>query len=59
LPHDGGERAHFRGRVRKWSAYTEAALYPRAAAGILGGVGIAVAAGIRKLRNNTNGDDAR
>ena len=55
LPHDGGERGHFRGRVRKWSAYTEAVLHPRAAAGILGGVGIAVAAGIRKLRHESNG----
>ena len=29
VDHDGGERGHFSGRVRKWSAYTQAALHPK------------------------------
>jgi NAD(P)-dependent dehydrogenase (short-subunit alcohol dehydrogenase family) len=31
VDHDGGEHGHFNGRVRKWSAYTEAALHPKRA----------------------------
>jgi hypothetical protein len=49
-PHDGGERGQFQGRVKKWSVYTETALHPRTAMGLVAGVGLAVAAGIRKLR---------
>lgn len=50
LEHDGGERGHFRGRVRKWSAYTESVLHPRAAAAVFAGVGMTIAAAARALR---------
>lgn len=50
VEHDGGERGHFRGRVRKWSAYTQAVLHPRAAAGIFAGVGLTIAAAVRAFR---------
>jgi NAD(P)-dependent dehydrogenase (short-subunit alcohol dehydrogenase family) len=50
LEHDGGARGHFHGRVKKWSAYTEAVRHPRAAMGILAGVGLSLAAGIRALK---------
>jgi NAD(P)-dependent dehydrogenase (short-subunit alcohol dehydrogenase family) len=50
LEHDGGARGHFQGRVKKWSAYTEAVLHPRAATGVVAGIGLTVAAGIRALR---------
>ena len=39
--HDGGERGTFEGRVRKWSAYTEAVLHPRTAAAIATGTALA------------------
>jgi hypothetical protein len=47
---DGGERGQFDGRVIEWSAYTEAALHPRRAAGVVAAAGlsaIAIAAGRR------------
>lgn len=50
LDHDGDERGQFQGRVKPWSAYTEMVLHPRAAAGVVAGLGLAVSAGIRKLR---------
>jgi NAD(P)-dependent dehydrogenase (short-subunit alcohol dehydrogenase family) len=50
VDHDGGERGHFQGRVKKWSAYTETVLHPRAAAGIIVGLGVAVTTVVRKLR---------
>lgn len=55
LDDDGGERGRFEGRVRRWSAYTEAAVHPRAAAGILTGLGLTIAAGIRALRRESSG----
>ncbi|MGH7679550.1 MAG: SDR family oxidoreductase, partial [Gemmatimonadaceae bacterium] len=51
LPHDGGPRGNFDGRVKKWSAYTEAVLHPRATAALLVGVGVVIA-GIRRLRRS-------
>jgi short-subunit dehydrogenase len=51
LEHDGGERGHFQGRVRRWSVYTEAALHPRAAAAIVAGIGVAVTAGLRRWKS--------
>lgn len=56
LPDDGGERGHFEGRVKEWSAYTEAVLHPRATTGILAGVGI-IAAGLRSMRKR--GSDSK
>ncbi|HEY8176664.1 MAG TPA: SDR family oxidoreductase [Gemmatimonadaceae bacterium] len=47
---DGGERGTFSGRVKKWSAYTQAVLHPRIATGTLAGVGLTIAAGVRALR---------
>lgn len=52
LADDGGERGRFRGRVREWSAYTEAVLHPRRAAALLAAVGLAVTAGVRRMRAN-------
>lgn len=57
LEHDGGARGNFQGRARKWSAYTEAVLHPRIAAGILAGLGLLVG-GARKIAVRRNGDDA-
>jgi NAD(P)-dependent dehydrogenase (short-subunit alcohol dehydrogenase family) len=58
VEHDGGARGHFRGRVKKWSAYTESVLHPRAAAGILAGVGLTVVTAVRALRRRAqNGDE--
>ena len=51
LPHDGGPRGSFDGRVKKWSAYTEAVLHPRATAALLAGFGVVIA-GIRRLRRS-------
>jgi NAD(P)-dependent dehydrogenase (short-subunit alcohol dehydrogenase family) len=53
LDYDGGPRGRFEGRVRKWSAYTKAVLHPRAAAGILAGVGLSIAAGVKALRKRS------
>jgi short-subunit dehydrogenase len=47
---DGGERGRVEGKVRKWSAYTEAVLHPGAAAALLAGLGAGVAAATRALR---------
>lgn len=52
LDYDGGEHGAYGGRVRKWSAYTEAILHPRATAGILAGIGMALVAGARRLRRD-------
>jgi NAD(P)-dependent dehydrogenase (short-subunit alcohol dehydrogenase family) len=57
LDHDGGERGHFQGRVKKWSAYTESVLHPRAAAGILAGLGLTIAAGVRAIRRKAPRQD--
>jgi short-subunit dehydrogenase len=58
LSDDGGERGHFQGRVKKWSAYTETVLHPRAAAGLIAGLGVVVA-GVKKLRKSRQtGPDA-
>jgi hypothetical protein len=43
VPHDGGPRGRFQGRVKKWSTYTEAVLHPRIAAGVMAGIGAIVA----------------
>jgi hypothetical protein len=57
VEHDGGDRGQFQGRVRKWSAYTEAALHPRITTGIVAGLG-AIAAGVRRWRaSRDNGQD--
>jgi short-subunit dehydrogenase len=58
MVHDGGERGHFQGRVRKWSAYTGAVLHPKAAAAIALSAGAAVAAGVRRLRSKGRTDGA-
>ena len=50
LPQDGGEGGGFSGRVRKWSAYTEAALHPRVGMGVLAGAGVTLAAAARIVR---------
>jgi NAD(P)-dependent dehydrogenase (short-subunit alcohol dehydrogenase family) len=52
VEHDGGERGHFDGRVRTWSAYTEAARHPKTASAILAGVGLSLVALIRKGRGS-------
>jgi hypothetical protein len=52
LEHDGGERGQFQfrgGRVKKWSAYTEAVLHPRETLGIFASA-VAVAAALRVAR---------
>ena len=51
MEHDGGERGRFRGRVKKWSAYTESVLHPKVAAAMALTAGAAVAAGVRRLRS--------
>ena len=51
VDHDGGERGQFQGRVRSFSASTEAVLHPRATVGILAGVTAAIR-GIRAWRRN-------
>jgi short-subunit dehydrogenase len=53
VEHDGGERGRFQGRVRRWSAYTEAVLHPRATAAIVLTAGAAVAAGLLRRRAKT------
>jgi short-subunit dehydrogenase len=55
LDHDGGARGRFQGRVRKWSAYTEAVLHPRIAAGVALGLG-AIVAGTRRIRAKDRDD---
>jgi NAD(P)-dependent dehydrogenase (short-subunit alcohol dehydrogenase family) len=50
LAHDGGARGNFQGRVKKWSAYTETVLHPKAAAGVFAGVAVTLAASLRVLR---------
>jgi len=57
LEHDGGERGHFPGRVKKWSAYTQSVLHPRAAVGILASVGLTIAAGVRAIRQKATRQD--
>jgi NAD(P)-dependent dehydrogenase (short-subunit alcohol dehydrogenase family) len=49
VEHDGGERGHFEGRVRKWSAYTEAVRHPRAASGLLAAAGLSLVAAARAV----------
>lgn len=51
MEHDGGERGHFQGRVRRSSAYTEAVLHPKAAAAMVLTAGAAVAAGLRRMKS--------
>jgi membrane protease subunit (stomatin/prohibitin family) len=51
---DGDERGNFAGRVKKWSAYTQAVLHPRAAMGILAGVGLTITAGVRAMRRRSS-----
>jgi NAD(P)-dependent dehydrogenase (short-subunit alcohol dehydrogenase family) len=50
VPHDGGERGHFDGRVRRWSAYTEAILHPKVSGAIAAVTGLAVIAQRRRSR---------
>jgi NAD(P)-dependent dehydrogenase (short-subunit alcohol dehydrogenase family) len=57
VEHDGGARGNFRGRARKWSAYTQAALHPRITTGIVAGLG-ALAAGVRRWRTSREREDA-
>jgi hypothetical protein len=52
LEFDGGERGAFQGRVKKTSAYTEAVLHPKIAAGIIAAVGVAASAVIRRSDRN-------
>ena len=56
VKHDGGERGRFDGHVRKTSAVTELVLHPRAAVGILLGLGVAVTAAARQLRKSTRSE---
>jgi NAD(P)-dependent dehydrogenase (short-subunit alcohol dehydrogenase family) len=53
VEHDGGEHGHFHGRVHGWSAYTDAALHPARAALVVGGAGIAAAAGVMRAKQPT------
>jgi short-subunit dehydrogenase len=55
VEHDGGERGHFNGRVRKWSAYTEAVLHPRRAALIATAVAAAAFGAKRMLASTSDG----
>jgi NAD(P)-dependent dehydrogenase (short-subunit alcohol dehydrogenase family) len=52
LESDGGERGRFQGRVRRWSAYTEVVLHPKAATAMVLTAGAALAAGLRRLRDS-------
>jgi NAD(P)-dependent dehydrogenase (short-subunit alcohol dehydrogenase family) len=57
LDDDGGARGRFQGRVRKWSAYTEAVLHPRITAGIVAGLGV-IAAGVQRARRSKSQDES-
>ena len=58
VTHDGGERGHFEGRVRKWSAYTAAALHPKRAALIAGVFAAATLVATRALSARDSGQAA-
>jgi len=57
LDEDGGERGAYDGHVMKSSAYSTAAMSPLTSLVTVIGLGLAVAAGVRALRNGSRGDD--
>jgi NAD(P)-dependent dehydrogenase (short-subunit alcohol dehydrogenase family) len=55
VDHDGGERGHFDGRVRKSSAYTEVVLHPKRAALIAAAISAAALGTKRVLASRNDG----
>jgi hypothetical protein len=55
VDHDGGERGHFDGRVRTWSAYTEVVLHPKRAALIATAISAAALGAKRVLASRNDG----
>jgi hypothetical protein len=53
VDHDGGERGHFDGRVRKSSAYTEVVLHPKRA-GLIAAAISAAALGTKRVLASRN-----
>lgn len=53
LENDGGPRGRFPGRVRPWSAYTEAVLHPRTAAAAVGLATLAAWRTVRRLSSRS------
>jgi len=59
LDEDGGERGAYDGHVMESSAYSRAALSPLTSVATVIGLGLAVAAGVRALRDGSRGNDVR